>query len=1245
MLTTSKHSLSLISLAVLSSLSIHTQAAEAEKNNKKSDAEVIEVTGYRASVLKSINDKKNQRTIVDSIFAEDIGKNTDQNIADALSRVTGVSIQTEDGEGTTISVRGTESSFNNISLNGVQLTSSDGSSAVDLSAFSSDILSSIQVYKTSSADHDEGALGANVVLKTPSPLNFKNDRRSVELQYRYNEFSDKDNRKLSLSMSHKFSDNFAVMVTASDETQDIRRDQLDLRPEEITAEAGRYSTSDGSENTTDVTGISYNTVKYQMNNNRRDRKSLNTVFQYVPGQDTDIKINISAFEQTVTNNNQEIEMAPLHANSYFSGGDNYYDPTPADHLNSDRVLDPQEDWWTYNPNNLQFEKFLNRQAFGRLNEANKNTENSNMVGTLTVNHYISDTLKAEFTAGYSKTELEMLPGSGGVLSISNRLLNNNDKWMIPSDQIIPNGYDCTDGDCQMVVTPPEDTVGSQPPGVAGNYTDAYGPFTPSDPYANTMQNINVTNVYTQDVNKSVYLDFDWDVDFANIHKIEFGGKWSERRKTYESQWFLVNAVDTTHYDTSQVDEDGNYKELTLRDGWNEVSLIPVSDVAKEYPFAPDGFMEGLVGNNPQYNSDFLNGWYLIDTQRAAEQLYTEEVEFENLLWEPANSNEATVEQETRALYGKLNFEFMDGRLIGDVGLRYVETDVDVLDDQTTLTYHGSPNIWTWHELNNAGLFNPNSPSVCSNFSATPGENDTRQIVRIDQGPVGDPFAWEDAFNGVKQTVNRYDSNGNPIILPDKKFVENGVVYTDSLNFVEDENGELVSVTYKAGDSVPAQYSIDPNSPLKCYDPIFAGSSNGWSSDSAPSTRPDQYSDLSTTAESNRRIRNYDATLTHDYANWLPSLNLNYIFTDELIGRFAISKTMARPKFGDVRAGFRFNESQHSDQNNINNASDPELMPLESTNLDLSIEWYFDKYSQVSLAYYTKDIKNYVDDIVTEVYVADIRRDMDIERLPLAEFLINQPDEINLAQDEILRPGTSLNDYDSGKYAGDNRMCHPDRITNLTWDNLAEWQNRCATVNLNYKTNGVEATVEGIEFSYRQTYDFLPGAWSGLGSNINYTYAESESEPGKIELLGDAELRSTPQANTPKHTLNTSLYWQKFGHSIRLTHRYNSIRYIGRAFNNYRQWEDDKESLDLAINYKVNKNLTFRFDALNLTDATVRRFLTSESAIVTHMNEAGDMVTEAYYAGNPMEDSSVDTSLTRFEYRTGRHYRATLRFNF
>ena len=110
--------LSAITAAVLATQLVYAKQDEStqEKPKVEADIEIIEVSGLAASLKKSINDKRFAENVVDSINAEDIGKSTDQNIADALSRVTGVSVQSVDGEGARISVRGANSQQNNISM-------------------------------------------------------------------------------------------------------------------------------------------------------------------------------------------------------------------------------------------------------------------------------------------------------------------------------------------------------------------------------------------------------------------------------------------------------------------------------------------------------------------------------------------------------------------------------------------------------------------------------------------------------------------------------------------------------------------------------------------------------------------------------------------------------------------------------------------------------------------------------------------------------------------------------------------------------------------------------------------------------------------------------------------------------------------------------------------------------------------------------------------------------------------------
>merc|ERR1711969_2621 len=85
----------------------------------------IVVTGIRASLDRSLDIKRNSNGVVDAISAEDIGKFPDNNLAESLQRITGVSIDRTNGEGSKVTVRGFGPAFNLVLLNGRQMPTSD----------------------------------------------------------------------------------------------------------------------------------------------------------------------------------------------------------------------------------------------------------------------------------------------------------------------------------------------------------------------------------------------------------------------------------------------------------------------------------------------------------------------------------------------------------------------------------------------------------------------------------------------------------------------------------------------------------------------------------------------------------------------------------------------------------------------------------------------------------------------------------------------------------------------------------------------------------------------------------------------------------------------------------------------------------------------------------------------------------------------------------------------------------------
>ena len=148
----------------------------------------IVVTGYRSSLAKSVNAKRAATGFTDSIFAEDIGKFPDTNIAESFNRIPGITITRDvTGEGTNVAIRGLGSNFTNVTLNGatIAVASSGATDAqgtdrsVDLSFFPTDLFTKLTVNKSYTADLLEGGAAGNIDLRSARPF----DRKTSFLAY------------------------------------------------------------------------------------------------------------------------------------------------------------------------------------------------------------------------------------------------------------------------------------------------------------------------------------------------------------------------------------------------------------------------------------------------------------------------------------------------------------------------------------------------------------------------------------------------------------------------------------------------------------------------------------------------------------------------------------------------------------------------------------------------------------------------------------------------------------------------------------------------------------------------------------------------------------------------------------------------------------------------------------------------------------------------------------------------------
>ncbi|QSX37545.1 TonB-dependent receptor [Shewanella sedimentimangrovi] len=149
--------------------STEQEAANQTKINQE-DLEHIEVTGYRRSLIDSLNAKRFGDTVSEQLSADDLGALPDVSMADALTRLPGISAVRTGGQAAEINIRGMSGGFVFSTLNGREQVSTSGSRSIEFDQYPSELISSAAVYKSPKASLIEGGLAGTVELATASPL-------------------------------------------------------------------------------------------------------------------------------------------------------------------------------------------------------------------------------------------------------------------------------------------------------------------------------------------------------------------------------------------------------------------------------------------------------------------------------------------------------------------------------------------------------------------------------------------------------------------------------------------------------------------------------------------------------------------------------------------------------------------------------------------------------------------------------------------------------------------------------------------------------------------------------------------------------------------------------------------------------------------------------------------------------------------------------------------------------------------
>ena len=196
---------------------------------KTEDLQEVTITSIRDSAAVAAEQQKNADGVTNVVASDTVGKLPDSNIAEALQRVAGISIQRDQGEGRYINVRGAPSEFTNVTVNGISLPAPDPSTrAIDLDTIPSNIADSLEISKTLTPDQEADSIAGAVNIKTQSPFKKGGFQFRAESGSSYNQFGGTNDKRGSFTVSNTMlNDAFGALLSVSYSETDRQVDNIE----------------------------------------------------------------------------------------------------------------------------------------------------------------------------------------------------------------------------------------------------------------------------------------------------------------------------------------------------------------------------------------------------------------------------------------------------------------------------------------------------------------------------------------------------------------------------------------------------------------------------------------------------------------------------------------------------------------------------------------------------------------------------------------------------------------------------------------------------------------------------------------------------------------------------------------------------------------------------------------------------------------------------------------------------------
>ncbi|HKE92869.1 MAG TPA: TonB-dependent receptor, partial [Povalibacter sp.] len=338
--------------------------------------------------------------------------------------------------------------------------------------------------------------------------------------------------------------------------------------------------------------------------------------------------------------------------------------------------------------------------------------------------------------------------------------------------------------------------------------------------------------------------------------------------------------------------------------------------------------------------------------------------------------------------------------------------------------------------------------------------------------------------------------------------------------------------------------------------------------------------------------------TATYNNLLPNLDFDIGLTDSIKGRFSYSKTIARANYNNLTASVNPNGPGGSTLNGFQataNANNPHLLPLESTNFDISLEWYFSDNGYVSAGWFTKDIVNFIgtgafDEPVVGLGGVNIKDQTGGPRAQAALAALQargvaKPDDTQLfTMLVMMEHPAGFTDSSGTVWAGGAGNYNGTNAQHVAWatafDVITTPDDPDYIFRVQRPINNREANIHGWEFGGQYFFGD-----TGFGVLANYTIVD-----------GDVAFDNTADPSENQFALlglsdsaNAVLMYEKYGVTARIAYNWRDQYLQNVNVGGFRNpiYVDAYDQIDVSVGYDFNDHLSFSLEGINITGEDVR----------------------------------------------------------